>query len=107
MHFKEQVNISFFMAQVIPALSREDANNCKGPGGFLPADPEERNREYLLCDNWSHSQAYVYSRVSYDPKKLPDSHGTFLTKKHVLAKGAWHMGKILSKILFVVKVKSF
>ena len=48
MHFKEQVNISFFMAQVIPALSREDANNCKGPGGFLPADPEERNCEYLL-----------------------------------------------------------
>ena len=40
MHFKEHVNILFFLALVFPASSREDANNCKGPGGFLPADPE-------------------------------------------------------------------
>ena len=52
MHFKEQVNILFFLAQVFPVSSREDANNCKGPGGFLPADPEERNCEYLLYENW-------------------------------------------------------
>ena len=102
MHFKEQANILFFLAQVFPAPG-EDTNNCKGPGGFLPADPEERKCEYLLYDNWSQSQVYVYSHVAYDPKMLPDSHGTLLTTEHVLAKGIWHMGKIL----FVAKVIFF